>query len=181
VIDVSITPDTKDWTWVLEGPCEECGLDTRALRPADVPALIRSAAATFAGVLADVEGARERPNPSTWSPLEYACHVRDVCRRFDARLRLMLVLDDPAFENWDQDATAVQDGYAEQAPARVAKELAEAAERLAAAIDGLAVADWDRTGTRSDGVAFTVATLTRYLAHEVVHHAHDVTNGHDRP
>ena len=22
-----ITPDTKDWTWVLERPCPECGFD----------------------------------------------------------------------------------------------------------------------------------------------------------
>jgi hypothetical protein len=25
---VTIIPDTKDWTWVLDRPCPECGLDT---------------------------------------------------------------------------------------------------------------------------------------------------------
>ncbi|HEY5013683.1 MAG TPA: DinB family protein, partial [Acidimicrobiia bacterium] len=25
-----ITPDTKDWTWVLERPCPECGFDASA-------------------------------------------------------------------------------------------------------------------------------------------------------
>jgi hypothetical protein len=177
---VTWTPDTKDWTWVLQERCAECGLDTRALLPSEVPALVRGAAATLAGVLAG-EDARRRPSPSVWSPLEYACHVRDVCRRFDARLRLLLVLDGPEFENWDQDAAAVQDGYAEQDPARVALELAEAAERLAAAIEDVPETAWERPGTRSDGAPFTVGTLTRYLAHDVVHHAHDVTHTRGEP
>jgi hypothetical protein len=175
---VSIPPDTKDWTWVLEERCGECGLDTRALRPADVSAVIRRAAATFVGVLTDGDP-RRRPAPSVWSPLEYACHVRDVCRRFDARLRLLLVLDDPQFANWDQDAAAVEDGYAEQDPARVARELADAAERLAAAIDAVPDSAWNRPGTRSDGAVFTVTTLTRYAAHEVAHHIHDVTQARE--
>ncbi len=42
------------------------------------------------------------------------CHVRDVFRIFDTRLALMLAEDDPEFENWDQDATAIQDDYAGQ-------------------------------------------------------------------
>ena len=25
-----IVPDTKDWTWVLDRPCEECGFDATA-------------------------------------------------------------------------------------------------------------------------------------------------------
>ena len=29
---MSITPDTKDWTWVLERPCPECGFEALAAR-----------------------------------------------------------------------------------------------------------------------------------------------------
>ncbi len=50
-----------------------------------------------------------------WSPLEYACHVRDVFPLFDERLVLMLAQDGPQYANWDQDATAVE-RYAEQDP-----------------------------------------------------------------
>jgi DinB superfamily len=178
---MSITPDTKDWTWVLTRPCQECGLDASTLDPSAVPGLLRDVAATFAGVLADGTAAARRPDPATWSALEYACHVRDVCRRFHARLRLMLVMDDPSFDNWDQDAAAVDDAYGSQDPARVALELAEAAGRLADAVAAVPEADRARTGRRSDGVAFTVATLSRYLAHDVVHHAHDVTAVRARP
>ena len=26
---MAITPDTKDWTWVLQRPCPECGFNTQ--------------------------------------------------------------------------------------------------------------------------------------------------------
>jgi hypothetical protein len=174
---VSIVPDAKDWTWVLGARCDECGLDARSLDPSDVPVVVRRAASVLADVLADNDAARRRPEPGRWSPLEYACHVRDVARLFDARLRLVLTVDDPRFENWDQDATAVQDGYAEQDPARVAGELTEAADRLAQAFDAVPPEALERSGYRSDGVRFTVSTLGRYVAHEFVHHAYDVTRG----
>ena len=75
--------------------------------------------------------ARTRPEPGKWSPLEYACHVRDVLRLYDQRLELMLSQDDPLFPNWDQDETAVADRYAEQDPAEVAAALRQAALAIA--------------------------------------------------
>ena len=70
---------------------------------------------------------RVRPAPGIWSPLEYACHVRDVHRLFAERVALMLAQDEPRFDNWDQDETAVASRYAEQDPATVDAELVEAA------------------------------------------------------
>ena len=43
---------------------------------------------------------------------------------------MVLATDDPTFANWDQDATAVQERYAEQDPVRVAGELDVALARL---------------------------------------------------
>jgi hypothetical protein len=178
---VTIAPDTKDWTWVLERPCPDCGLDAGGLAAADLPGVVEDAARIFAEVLAGGAGVRERPGPGVWSPLEYACHVRDVVRRCDARTRLMLATDDPVFENWDQDATAVDDAYGEQEPGRVAAELAEAAERLAGAHRSLPADAWQRPGRRSDGARFTVLTFGRYVAHDLVHHVHDVTGARPGP
>src|SRR5206468_3460537 len=104
--------DTKDWTWVLGRPCPECGFDASAFPRASIGAMIRANAEQWQGVLSRDDVAR-RPDEATWSPLEYACHVRDVFRIYDGRLALMLTEDDPLFENWDQDATAVEDRYAE--------------------------------------------------------------------
>lgn len=172
-----MTPDTKDWTWVLDRPCPECGLDTTALRATDVGGMIRENATAWQQVLARGESVRERPSADVWSPLEYACHVRDVFRLFDQRLRLMLTEDDPLFANWDQDATAVEQRYGEQEPARVAKELRAAAATLAERFDAVTGDQWQRPGRRSDGAHFTVESFARYLVHDPVHHLHDV-GGH---
>jgi hypothetical protein len=170
-----IVPDGKDWTWVLDRPCPECGLDTRLIQPESVGALLRDNASGWQSVLARPEASvRARPAPGVWSALEYGCHVRDVCRLYDERLRLMLTEDGPHYPNWDQDATAVQARYFEQDPARVCVELLEAAQSLADGFDRLEGDQWQRTGFRSDGASFTVATFARYLVHDPIHHLYDV-------
>lgn len=110
-----------------------------------------------------------------WSPLEYACHVRDVFTLFDQRLHLMLDEDDARFANWDQDVTAVEERYGAQDPAVVAGALAAAGERLAASFAAVTPDQHARTGLRSDGSSFTVTTFAQYLVHDPVHHLWDVT------
>ena len=82
----SIAPDTKDWTWVLERPCAECGFDPAAQGLADLPRLVHDTAMTWSDVLAGSD-VGDRPAPDVWSPLEYGCHVRDVHVLFAQRLR----------------------------------------------------------------------------------------------
>jgi hypothetical protein len=171
---VTITPDTKDWTWVLARPCPECGLAAADVRPAEVPALLRQAALELCAALRAPDAA-VRPEPSTWSPLEYACHVRDVYRLYLHRLELMLAEDDPLFPNWDQDETAVAARYAEQLPPVVAQELAEATDALSDRFAQLPEPAWQRPGRRSDGASFTVTTFSQYLVHDALHHVWDIT------
>lgn len=166
-------PDTKDWTWTLERPCPECGYDAATVQPAAIPALVRDAMSRFPDALRR-EGATLRPEPRVWSPLEYGCHVRDVCRIFARRLHLMLEQDDPLFENWDQDATALQERYAEQDPLVVAVQCEDAAHEAADAFAAVADGQWPRVGRRSDGSVFTVESLGRYFLHDLYHHVHDL-------
>jgi hypothetical protein len=173
---VPVAPDGKDWTWVLERRCPECGFDASTFPAALVAGLLRSNAAAWVQLLSDrPENLRRRPSGDRWSPLEYACHVRDVCLLYDERLDLMLSQADPLYANWDQDATAAADGYNGQDPAAVALDLRTAALRLAGAFDQVTGAQWQRTGRRSDGAEFTVDTFSRYLVHDPVHHLFDVT------
>lgn len=170
---MAITPDTKDWTWVLERPCEECGFDASTVSESTIAALLRENAARWPTVLerADV---RVRPNEQTWSALEYAAHVRDVFRLFLERLELMLSHDNPTYPNWDQDATAIAENYNEQDPAVVATELVFAGQALAEAFEAVPEGSWGRPGRRGDGAQFTIATFARYLIHDPTHHLWDV-------
>lgn len=169
----SIEPDSKDWTWVLRRRCPECGFDASTVTVADVAPIVRANAGVWAEVLRRDDVA-VRPRPDRWSPLEYACHVRDVFVLFDRRLHRMIDEDHPHFDNWDQDVTAVEDRYHEQEPAAVAADLAAAAARVAHSFAEVTPDQHDRTGVRSDGAEFTVATFARYFVHDPVHHLWDV-------
>ena len=176
MIEPSIEPDTKDWTWVLEDRCPECGLVARDLDRTDLGRLLRDDATGWAAVLRQ-PNATERPDAQTWSPLEYACHVRDVHLLFGERLDLMLEQDEPTFANWDQDVTAVEERYDLQDPAIVGPELVAAAEAVAARYDAIRDAPeetWARRGLRDNGSEFTVDRIARYHLHDVLHHTHDV-------
>jgi hypothetical protein len=169
-----IEPDTKDWTWVLSRPCPECGFDPASVHHSEVPDRIRGDAADWVARLNEA-GATERRSPTVWSTLEYGCHVRDVHRIFNHRVQLMLTQDEPQFPNWDQDQTAVADDYGSQDPAAVATELYEAAITVADTYANVPADAWRRRGLRSNGSEFTIATISVYHLHDVVHHAYDVS------
>ena len=168
-----IIPDTKDWTWVLQRPCPECGFDASAATPATAPGAVTGMLPRWRTVL-QRQGAAVRPDDVTWSVLEYACHVRDVFILFDQRLSLMLTDDDARFDDWDQDKAALDKDYAGADPAVVGAELTAAGERIAASFAGVPESLWGRKGTRSNGSEFTVLTFSQYFLHDVIHHLHDV-------
>jgi hypothetical protein len=170
-----IIPDDKDWTWVLERRCPECGFDPAVVGYREVPQLTRDNAGEWQRAITGVVGVELRPDDSTWSPLEYAAHVRDVFRITHARLNLMLVLRDPEFANWDQDVTAIEQDYGSQDSSRVVVDLVTAGLALAEAFEAVPDAALTRAGRRSNGSVFTVETLARYFLHDVVHHLWDVT------
>ncbi len=171
---VPIEPDTKDWTWVLERPCPECGFEPAGVAVAELADLIQdnAPAGTPRSTAPD---AAVRPAASVWSPLEYACHVRDVHRLFAERLtadaRARTTRSSPTGTRTSPPSRA---RYAEQDPATVAVELVEAAADAAAIFACVRGDQWQRRGRRSNGSVFTVATLGVYYLHDVVHHLHDI-------
>lgn len=170
---MAISPDTKDWTWVLTEPCPECGLAAGDLAPTDIGRRVRDDLPRWQAVLAKPD-AGVRPNGEIWSPTEYACHVRDVFTLFAERLDLILTEDDPQFANWDQDVAAIESDYAAQSAPAVSDELVAAGTRAAAAFDAVPADAWGRPGRRSNGAVFTARTLGQYFLHDVVHHLYDV-------
>jgi hypothetical protein len=169
-----IEPDDKDWTWVIERPCPECGFVAADHDPLATGASIRANAATWVELLGRPDAAT-RTRTDRWSVLEYGAHVRDVLVIYRGRLGRMLTEADPLYENWDQDATAVASRYGDQDARVVSGEVADAADALATDFDTVPATGWDRPGRRSDGASFTVASFSRYLVHDLVHHVWDVT------
>lgn len=170
---MAITPDTKDWTWVLHEPCAQCGLAAADVAPADVAGRVRASLPRWEEALGR-EDARVRPDTHTWSPTEYACHVRDVFDVFGARLDQMLTQDDPTFPDWDQDETARLDDYATQLPVRIGPTLRVRGLHMAQRIEAIPGDAWQRTGRRSNGSEFTVESLLLYFWHDVAHHLVDI-------
>lgn len=170
-----MTSEMKDWSWVLERRCPECRLDTPTIARDEIPALLRANAADWQRALVTVGDPAGRPHPDVWSPVEYACHVRDLLVLCDSRLDLMLTRDDPVFANWDGNDAVVRGRYGEQPPDRIAAELAAAAATAAGRLGRIRGGQWQRTGRRSDGANYTVETFGRNLVHEAVHHLYDVT------
>ncbi|WP_433193716.1 DinB family protein [Nocardia sp. CA-107356] len=192
---MAIVPDVKNWTWVLERSCPECGFDPESTTYVAVPGLARQYAGRLSATLARPDAAA-RPDGSTWSALEYAAHVRDVCRIFTYRTAIAARTDAvdpqvpgfdakglgatetadgiPVFSNWDQDVTAIADRYDEQDPGKVATELTDAAEAVARAFESVPSARLGNQVRRSDGSVFTVESLAAYFIHDVIHHVHDV-------
>ena len=175
-------PDTKNWTWVLEQQCPECGFNAPALSPDEVAGQVRANAAAWRAVLTRGSLIDQRPpvgpgQPPKWSALEYGAHVRDVYALAAERLLLMLKKKAPVFANWDQDATAIESDYRKEDPNKVAYDLAVNAGRFADLLDKVRGDQWERTGMRSDGSGFTVASFALYLLHDPVHHLWDVEQG----
>ena len=168
-----IVPDAKDWTWVLDRPCPDCGFVAAEIDADQIAGMVLALTAPWPDLL-ERSDVRDRPSPQVWSVLEYACHVRDVCRVFETRVELLVGQDEPAFDNWDQDEAARVERYERQDPAVVAGEIGPAADRLARAFLRVPAGDWDRSGVRSNGSRFTVLTLGRYVLHDLRHHLHDV-------
>ncbi|ORW33906.1 hypothetical protein AWB91_06600 [Mycobacterium paraense] len=139
---------------------------------------IRSAVAELARLLVTTErrALARRTAPERWSPLEYACHVRDVLITQRERVLLARRTDVPAAVPMGRDERAAHDGYAESDPAEVAEEVTIAARLLANTLSRLGTRDWElrivyNWPHRTERTLRWVAANT---VHDVRHHLLDI-------
>ncbi|WP_084484558.1 DinB family protein [Nocardia anaemiae] len=157
--------------------CAECGFEYDSALVPEVSALTRARAAEYAELLAgDDHGLRQRPAPKVWSPLEYACHVRDVLLAQRERVLLARRVDTPAPEPMGRDERVEHDGYADQRPSDVARQLEDAALLFSNVLDRLAPSDWDRTliFTFPEPRERPLHWLALHTLHELRHHLLDI-------
>ena len=161
--------------------CPECGLDYDTISPSDAKVAIRSFPRRYrsavAGALEDDadEGLiRRRPDPATWSALEYTVHVADLYESFAPAFRQMYEQDKPTISGmWDADERAASERYNEQDPMGAADRLDAAADALVAVLDRVDADSWSRTATFPWGER-DLLTMTRNAVHEGSHHLRDV-------
>jgi len=156
--------------------CDQCGYRYDETMAEAAAAAIRSGAADLAAMLTAGRDVRTRPEPARWSPLEYACHVRDMLLVQRERLLAARRRDRPECEPMGRDERVELDGYAGQDPADVARQLGDAAQMFANDLARLGAADWDRTLIYN--YPYRAERSLRWLAihtvHEVRHHLLDV-------
>jgi len=117
-----------------------------------------------------------RPETDTWSPLEYGCHVRDVLLVQRERVLAARRTDTPRVTPMGRDERVEHDGYAEQDPHAVTRQLADAAALFANVLARLSPTDWDRTLMYNypDPLERSLRWVAVHTVHEVHHHLLDV-------
>jgi S-DNA-T family DNA segregation ATPase FtsK/SpoIIIE len=163
--------------------CAECGFDASTVVPTNGEATVRALGRRYQAPLTHLlpgEDAdtvlRQRPDPSTWSVLEYAAHVRDVIALWGSTLHLALTEDRPHLPLPDRDIAdrfATDRAYNEQDPVTVARELSANAERMAVKVATIAPDQWDRSVVIGNE-EMTALGIVRKVAHEGGHHLLDV-------
>ncbi|HEX5614745.1 MAG TPA: DinB family protein [Acidimicrobiia bacterium] len=155
--------------------CPECGFTyDRSAR--QVPDAIAREVATVPELLAAGSSPEVRRDPSAWSPLEYACHMRDVLLVQRERVLASRRVDIPSFESMGREERVEHDGYAEQHVDDVSRQLHDAALLFGRVLDRLDQAGWERRvvynyPSRQERSVEWVAVHT---LHEMVHHIADI-------
>ena len=157
--------------------CRACGF-TYAIGRVEIIPWLRSDVDAFVAKLATFDDAavRTRPAPEVWSPLEYACHVRDMLGVQTDRVELVQRAVDPVFVPMGRDERVVKDRYNEQDPNVVASELVAAAVQFASLLESLDDAGWARTGIYNypEQARRTVEWIAIHTNHEMLHHRGDL-------
>jgi hypothetical protein len=167
----AVPSDSRDWTIVITEGCAECAFTPPPHRR--VSHVLRETVPAVQAALKRPD-VRVRPAPLVWSPLEYVCHMRDLCVVFCRRLDAMVAEDGARFPDWDGAQAAVEKRYHAEDPRAVADAYERAVERLTRRFDAVRPDEWSLRGVRSDGYEFTLHTLGIYVAHDLVHHVHDI-------
>jgi DinB superfamily len=158
--------------------CDACGFVYDSVARHDIPDALRALAGRFSAVLTetDDDALRSHPIAEAWSPLEYACHVRDVFRVQRERTLLALAEDRPDFASMRREERVVEERYNDEPAEKVAREIAEAAEAFAHTLQSLDSDGWQRTGVYNWPTTRvrSVEWIGRHTIHEGEHHLQDI-------
>jgi hypothetical protein len=157
--------------------CEECGFRYGDLaRTALAPALGDQGRRLVTLLSGPIDDPAQRRQPDVWSPVEYACHVRDVLLVQRDRLFVALVEDEPSFKPMYREERVVFDRYDDQAIEIVTAQLLMAAAMAAHAFAGLTDEQWERPLIYGypDPARRDLEWMAHHAVHEMTHHSGDI-------
>jgi hypothetical protein len=160
----------------LSNPCAGCEFDWDTGDHAGLIGAIERAPRAVTALVADRSLAtlRRRPDPDTWSPLEYTVHLGTALDFYANRIELVLTTDRPQLHGFDFAAACDRDRYDERSLEEALDLVTLAARRLVTLLQPLAPEQWQRVGIGSEGDERTVEALARRAAHEAEHHLLDI-------
>jgi hypothetical protein len=160
--------------------CGECGFDATLLMTADAITALRSLGRRWREAFHDVpdDTLRRRPEPQTWSPLEYAAHTRDVLALLGGALDQILNSERPEFpaiepDPLGADGSAADHGYNALDPERVLASLERNATGMADRAAKALPEHFSRTATLG-GDTVDGARILKHAVHDATHHLKDV-------
>jgi hypothetical protein len=158
--------------------CEACGFDGAMYTDSALLEALRSLHRRWGHLLVEAgDELRVRPDPDTWSAIEYAAHSRDITALHAYGVEQALTEDEPIFPPIADDLVdAAAVSYADTDPDEVVQALGVAAERLARLADDAGVEAWTRGLTVGD-VRSDVRRLLEHALHDSCHHLDDVERG----
>jgi DNA segregation ATPase FtsK/SpoIIIE, S-DNA-T family len=155
--------------------CEICGFAWESVPAGDVATRVVDGAERVAARLDDGPAVVQRPEPTRWSILEYACHVRDVLLHVRDRLVIGVVEDDPSFKPLYRDERVDLGLYHDDTPEVVAGETRTAAALFARTFDRLSVEQLRRPVQYAypAPATRTLLWMGQQVVHEIEHHLAD--------
>jgi hypothetical protein len=158
--------------------CPECGVEYDSISPQDAVQALRSYPRRYREVIGpfidDEDVLRRRPDPSTWSALEYTAHVADVLEAMTPQVVEIAQKDNPRIvDPIDPDHRAAARRYNDMEPSEVLDWLERAATKAADTVANLAPDDFSRKATYPYGQRELI-DVVRNMVHEGSHHLRDV-------
>lgn len=160
---------TEDWS------CDQCGMAFADHDGGDTLAVVtRASAERWRKTVAALSepDLRERPDPDTWSVVEYGGHIADVLTWMVDALERMRDEHEPDISFFDPDAWAEEAGYRDLRVAVVTDDVHRGCDTLAVLLEGVSEHGWDREATFPWG-GRDLLDMARNAAHEAVHHTWD--------
>jgi S-DNA-T family DNA segregation ATPase FtsK/SpoIIIE len=156
--------------------CPDCRISYQTITIEAALDAVASLPAAVVGAISLIPAAfhRQRAAPSTWSIVEYACHLRDVFATSTIRLYRSRTEVHPVLEPMFNDLRARRFGYNNLDLDAVLAELAANAAGFRDEAGRVKPPDWQRIVTRLSGEDRTARWLVRNAMHEGVHHLGDI-------